>query len=127
MENEKLNIKQYEQNGLGNLYYGLISFIGRYVEQNYNPTEIFKGGYSYYAMAVIEMKKSLKELLNYLLAANEVFLPSLNRNVKLKNLNTKEQIALEDRCKEYILLNLNKTMEQYAEKLNCNNNGKSRK
>ena len=41
MENIKLDADEYVACGLGDIYYGLISFIGRYAQQNYDPFEIF--------------------------------------------------------------------------------------
>lgn len=116
MENVRLNSDDYESCGLGDVYYGLISFIGRYAEQNYSPTEIFDNGISKYSVAIITMKSSLKILLDYLKEADIVFIPSLNRNINLKSLNVQEQLALEERCKEYLLKNLNVVMNNGLEK-----------
>ena len=112
MENIKLDIDEYESCGLGDIYYGLISFIGRYAEQNYSPIEIFDNGISKYSTAIITMKSHLKTLLDYLKETDSVFIPSLNRNINLKTLNQEEQFALEQRCKEYLIENLNIVMNQ---------------
>jgi len=118
MENTKLNIEEYISCGFGDIYNSLISFIGRYIEQNYNPFEISSNGVSNYSTAIRTMKASLKVLLDYLKAADTVFIPSLNRNINLKLFNIDEQRALEDRCKEYLLLNLNIVMNQELEEKN---------
>ena len=67
------------------------------------------------------MKDSLKTLLEYLKDADTVFLPSLNRNINLKTLNQERQLALEARCKEYLLQNLNAVMTQGLEQKNEGN------
>lgn len=106
MKNVKLNPDEYIINGLGDIYFSLISFIGNYVEKNYNPFDIDDKNNSEYANVLISMKKSLKEILDFLIITDEVFIPSLNRTVNLKKLNIIEQKALEERCKEYILIRL---------------------
>ena len=116
MENVRLNSDDYKSCGLGDVYYGLISFIGRYAEQNYSPIEIFDNGTSKYRTAIITMKSSLKTLLEYLKESDIVFIPSLNRNINLKSLNVQEQLALEERCKEYLLKNLYVVMNNGLEK-----------
>ncbi len=109
----KMNIEDYEEYGLGDIYYGLITFISRYTQEKYNPMEIFENNTSEYAIAVDTLKYSLKEILDYLKNAEQVYLPKLNRNINLQTLNAEEQKALEERCKEYMLLCLNNTMEAY--------------
>ena len=115
MENIKLNADDYVSCGFGDIYYGLISFIGRYAEQNYSPIEIFGNGISKYKTAITTMKFSLKTLLDYLKTTDTVFIPSLNRNINLNLLNQEEQLALEERCREFILENLNIVMNQGLE------------
>ena len=115
MENIKIDVEDYIQYGLGDIYYGLISFISNYVTQNYNPMETFQSDNSQYAFAVTIMKKSLKELLDYLKQTNEIYLPSLRRNINLKTLNIEEQLALEERCKEYLILKLNESLNKNLE------------
>lgn len=115
MENIRLNADEYVSCGLGDIYYGLISFIGRYAEQNYSPIEIFDNGVSKYKTAITTMKFSLKTLLDYLKTTDTVFIPSLNRNINLNLLNQEEQLALEERCREFILENLNIVMNQGLE------------
>jgi len=110
LKNVNINMETYNEKGFGDLYLSLISFIGRYAEENFDPLEVFQNEVSNYALAIIEMKKSLKAILDYLITVDEVYLPSLNRNVKLKSLTFEEQIELEKRCKEYILINLNNIM-----------------
>lgn len=116
MENIKLNIDEYESCGLGDIYRGLITFIERYIMQNYNFSKIsyngFSNGISEISIAIRTMKTSLKVLLDYLKESDIVFIPSLNRNINLKTLNQEEQFALEQRCKEYLLENLNVVMNQ---------------
>lgn len=93
----------------------LLSFIGRYAEQNYSPIEIFGNGISKYKTAITTMKFSLKTILDYLKTTDTVFIPSLNRNINLNLLNQEEQHALEERCREFILENLNIVMNQGLE------------
>lgn len=91
MKNVNINMETYNEKGFGDLYLSLISFIGRYAEENFDPLEVFQNEVSNYALAIVEMKKSLKAILDYLITVDEVFLPSLNRNVKLKSLTFEEQ------------------------------------
>lgn len=126
MKNEKIDVAKYTESGFGDLYYGLISFIGRYAGQNFDLFEINQDGVSQYATAVVEMKRSLSTILDYLTRVDEVFLPSLNRNVKLNCLNIEEYTALEERCKEYILLELNCIINCNDKSLNNQDLGKSR-
>ena len=107
----KINIDDYEEFGLGDLYYTLISFIANYA-QKYKSFENFETGESKYATTIEIMKSSLKELLDYLKTVDEIYLPSLNKNVKLSTLNQKEQLALEERCKEYLVLKLSEVMNE---------------
>ena len=115
MENIKIDVNDYIQYGLGDIYYGLISFISHYVTQNYNPIENFQSNNSQYALAVIIMKRNLKELLDYLKQTDEVYLPMLNRKIKLSTLTIDEQLALEERCKEYLILKLNEALNKNLE------------
>jgi len=78
--------------------------------------DILQNGNSQYALAVTTMKSGIKELLDYLKTVDEVYLPSLNRIVRISSLNIDEQTALEQRCKEYLILKLNNTLN--AEKEN---------
>ena len=107
----KINVEDYEEYGLGDLYYGLITFISRYAPKKYNPMEIMEKNTSEYVMAVNTLKYALKEILDYLKTANEVYIPKLKRSINLKYLNSEEQKELEERCKEYMLLCLNNTMK----------------
>ena len=125
MENIKLNAEEYVSCGLGDIYYGLISFIERYAEQNYSPIEIFDNGTSKYRTAIITMKSSLKTLLEYLKTTDTVFIPSLNRNINLNLLNQEEQLALEERCREFILENLNIVMNYELEEKSAGNKSRS--
>ena len=125
MENVKLNAEEYVSCGLGDIYYGLISFIGRYAEQNYSPIEIFDNGTSKYRTAIITMKSSLKTLLEYLKTTDTVFIPSLNRNINLNLLNQEEQLALEERCREFILENLNIVMNYELEEKSAGNKSRT--
>lgn len=115
MDNIKINVDEYSEYGLGDIYYGLISFISDYVTRNYNPMDILQNGNSQYALAVTTMKSDLKELLDYLKTVDEVYLPSLNRIVRISSLNIDEQTALEQRCKEYLILKLNNTLNAEKE------------
>ena len=115
IENVKINIDYYIEYGLGDIYYGLINFISKYVTDNYNTMEFFKNGESKYAVAIATMKSALKELLDCFKRNDEVYLPSLNRNVKISNLNVGEQLALEERCKEYLVTKLNETLGENLE------------
>ena len=36
----KIRIEDYEEFGLGDIYYGLLSFISKYVNQNFDPLEV---------------------------------------------------------------------------------------
>lgn len=107
MEEIQINAENYIPYGLGDIYYGLISFISSYVNQNYNPMEVFQNDNSRYAVAISTMKESLKELLDYLKVNDEIYIPSLNRNIKISTLTSNEQLALEERCKEYLVAKLN--------------------
>lgn len=106
MSNVRINVEDYTECGLGDIYYGLISFIARHIEMNYSPRECFENGDSKYAIALVTMKSALKELLDYLKSTEEVYLPALNRSVSLSILTVQEQVALEERCKEYLILRL---------------------
>ncbi len=86
--------------------------------------EIFENNTSEYAIAVDTLKHSLKEILDYLKNAEEVYLPKLNRNVNLQTLNAEEQKALEERCKEYMLLCLSNTIEAYQKEENSSKKSK---
>ena len=112
MENVKINVDDYEPYGLGDLYYGLISFISDYVTKNYNPMEILTTGESEYAIAITVMKRTLKEILEILKRTNEIYLPSLNKTVNLNTLTVEEQLALEERCKECLILSLTDFFER---------------
>ena len=110
----KIDAKNYETTGLGDIYYGLISFIGSYVSQNFDPMEALdleENQKSTYALAVEIMKNALKELLEYLKSNSNVFIPSLNREVEINHLNVEEQVALEERCKEYMVEKLNNELK----------------
>lgn len=115
MGNVRIDIDEYTACGLGDIYYGLLSFIERYIMQNYNFSKVSYNGVSEISIAIKTMKSSLKALLEYLKNVDTVFLPSLNRNINLKTLNQEEQLALEERCKEYLLENLNIIMNQGLE------------
>ena len=56
MENIKIDVNDYIEYGLGDIYYSLISFISKYVTTKYNLTEIFQDGDLKYAVAVATMK-----------------------------------------------------------------------
>ena len=112
MGNIKIDVNDYTEYGLGDIYYGLISFISKYATANYNPLEILENGESKYAIAIVTMKETLKELLDYFKANDTVFLPSLNRKVNIRSLNIEEQLALEERCKEYLIARLNSNLEE---------------
>lgn len=103
MENVKINVDEYSELGLGDIYYGLLTFIERYAMENYNPMEIFGTDTSQYATVITTMKSGVKELLDYLKKMDEVYIPSLNKSVKLSTLTMQEQLALEERCKEYLI------------------------
>lgn len=115
MSEIKIDVNDYIESGLGDIYYGLITFISKYVTSNYNPMELFRTGESKYAVAVTTMKGALKELLDYFKANDDVYLPSLNRKVKISTLNLEEQLALEERCKEYLIAKLNETLSNNLE------------
>ena len=111
----KIDVNDYIDCGLGDIYYGLITFISNYVTTNYNPMEAFETGDSKYAVAVITMKGALKELLDYFKSNDDVYLPSLNRKVKISTLNIEEQLALEERCKDYLIAKLNMVLSNNLE------------
>jgi hypothetical protein len=106
MNNIKINAEDYIEYGLGDIYYSLLTFISRYAAENYDPMEYIKNGTSKYAITVTTMKDGLKEILDYLKTTTEVYLPALNKNVQLNTLTIEEQLALEERCKEYLILKL---------------------
>lgn len=116
MENTKIDVNDYIEYGLGDIYYGLISFISKYATANYNPLEILENGESNYTIAITTMKEALKELLDYFKTNDTVFLPSLNREVNIKYLNIKEQLALEEKCKEYLIAKLNEELNSNLKK-----------
>ena len=104
----KIRIEDYEEFGLGDIYYGLLSFISKYVNQNFDPLEVLMlddNQQSKYAIARNVMKESLKEILDYLKRDGEVYLPKLNKSVNINSINIEEQLAVEERCKEYMILN----------------------
>ena len=115
MEDIRINVDDYIEYGLEDIYYGLITFISKYVTSNYNPMEIFENEESKYAIAVTTMKGALKELLDYFKANDDVYLPSLNRKVKISTLNLEEQLALEERCKEYLIIKANEVLNNNLE------------
>lgn len=122
----KIRVEDYEDFGLGDIYYGLISFISSYVNQNFDPLEVFVldgNQQSKYAIAIDVMKESLKELLEYLKKDGEVYLPKLNKSVNINSINVEEQLAVEERCKEYIILRLN----EYFTELNLQIDSHNRK
>ncbi|MDO4963354.1 MAG: hypothetical protein Q4E75_04575 [bacterium] len=107
----KIRVEDYEEFGLGDIYYGLLSFISKYVNQNFDPLEVLMlddNQQSKYAIAINVMKESLKEILDYLKNNSEVYLPKLNKSVNINSINVEEQLAVEERCKEYMILKLNK-------------------
>ena len=110
MNDVKIDVNDYIEYGLGDIYYGLISFISSYVTQNYNPMEVLENENSKYSIAVTTMKYALKELLDYLKNVDEIYLPSLNRKVRISSLNMEEQLALEGRCKEFLISTLKQKM-----------------
>lgn len=113
----KIRVEDYENYGLGDIYYGLISFISSYAIQNFDPLEDFTfdgNQQTKYATAVEIMKGSLKEILEYLKSGGKVYLPKFNKHVNINSINIEEQLAIEERCKEYIILKLN----EYFTKLN---------
>lgn len=115
MSEIKIDVNDYIESGLGDIYYGLITFISKYVTSNYNPMELFETGDSKYAVAVTTMKGALKELLDYFKVNDDVYLPSLNRKVKISTLNFEEQLALEERCKEYLIIKANEVLNNNLE------------
>lgn len=122
----KIRVEDYEDFGLGDIYYGLISFISSYVNQNFDPLEVFVldgNQQSKYAIAIDVMKESLKEILDYLKNNGEVYLPKLNKSVNINSINVEEQLAVEERCKEYIILRLN----EYFTELNLQIDSHNRK
>ena len=110
MNNIKIDVNDYIECGLGDIYYGLISFISEYANANFNPMEVFENGNSKYAVSITTMKGALKELLDYMKENGEVYLPSLNRKAKISTLNIEEQLALEERCKEYLIAKVNEAL-----------------
>ena len=115
MENIKINIDDYKEHGLEDIYYSLMSFASQYVTTHYDPMETFKKEESQYAVAFITMKTGIKEILDYLRDNDEVYIPSLNRNIKFSTINFEELVALEERCKEYLLLKLEQALGKEAE------------
>ena len=115
MSGNKIDVNDYIEYGLGDIYYGLITFISNYVTANYNSMETFETDNSKYAVAVATMKGALKELLDYFKANGDVYLPSLNRKVKISTLNIEEQLALEERCKDYLIAKLNEALNDNLE------------
>ena len=122
----KIRIEDYEEFGLGDIYYGLLSFISKYVNQNFDPLEVLMlddNQQSKYAIAMNVMKESLKEILDYLKRDGEVYLPKLNKSVNINSINIEEQLAVEERCKEYMILKLN----EYFTELNLQIDSHNRK
>ena len=110
----KINTDDYLEYGLGDIYYGMISFIGKYVNENYDPLEVFElpNGYqSKYALAMDTMKVSLKELLDYFKLHDEIYLPNVGRKIRISNLNIEDQKDLEECCKDFMLMNLEAVKE----------------
>ena len=123
MDNVKINVDDYVEHGLGDTYYGLTSFMSRYVTENFDPMEVFENDKSKYATAVSLMKSRLKDVLDYLKDNDEVYLPELNRNVKISSLTLEEQKALERRCSEYLIQNMDNILNNDLEN---QNSGKAR-
>lgn len=106
----KINIEDYKGLGLDDFYYGLISFVGHYVNSNFNPMEVLSlddNLQSDYSLALDTMKLSLKQFLDYLKDNKEIYIPSLERNVNIDNISKEELIELENICKQYMFTNLN--------------------
>ncbi len=114
MNKTKIDVNDYVEFGLGDIYYDLISFIGRYVNDNYDAVEMLRTDNYEYAIAVDTMKSALKELLDYFKTHDDIYLPALDRKIKISTLNVKEQAALEERCKEYLIAKLNATLGKYS-------------
>lgn len=111
----KINVDDYINYGLGDIYYGLISFIGRYATKNYDPLDTLnlpEDHQSKYALAIDTMKGTLKELLDYFISQDEIYLPNVERKIRISNLNVEDQKDLEDCCKYFILMNLKAVMKQ---------------
>ena len=103
------DVKNYEKAGLSDLYYGLISFIGQYATQNFNPLAGFNfdnNSQTVYAIAINTMKQSLKELLDFFMQNKVLYIRSLGRNIDINLLNVEEMLALEEQCQEYIVIKL---------------------
>lgn len=110
--------------GLGDIYYGLISFISSYVNKNFDPMEVLNLSdtkQSNYAIAIEIMKSSLKEIMDYLKNGGEVYLPQYNKSVNIETINIHEQLAIEERCKEYMIAKLNEYFNNMNLELNSNN------
>ena len=107
MNNVKIDVNDYSEYGLDDIYYGLLSFISQYVTANYNPLEVFENEKSTYAVAITTMKGALKELLDYFKSNDEIYLPSINKKVKISTLSITEKQAVEEVCKEYMVAKLN--------------------
>ena len=103
MDKAKIDISDYTNYGLEDLYYELITFVSKYANQNYDPLEILQNDSSKYAFAISTMKAGIKELLDYLKTVEEIYFPKLNRTVRLNSLTIEEQSALAERCKEYLV------------------------
>lgn len=111
----KINVDDYSDYGLGDIYYGLISFIGRYANENYSPLDTInmpEGYQSNYAMAIDTMKGTLKELLDYFKSHDEIYLPNVQRKVRISTLSVQDQKALEECCEYLMITNLQTVMEQ---------------
>lgn len=122
----KIQVEDYEACGLGDIYYGLISFMTSYVNKNFDPLEGFTfdgSSQTKYSIAMDIMKTSIKELLDYMKNKGEVYLPQYNKSVNIDFINMEEQLAIEERCKEYMILKLN----EYFTELDLNINSHNRR
>ena len=105
MENIKINIEEYPEY-LGDIYYSLLTFVEKYVNQNFDPMESLTSEQSDYAKAKIIGKEAIKELLDHFTQYDEIILNTTRECVRISGLTYEEQLRLLEDCKIYIMESL---------------------
>ena len=116
MENIKINTEDYP-NYLEDIYYSLLTIVGRYANQNFDVMESLTNEQSDYAKAIITGKGAIKELLDLFTANDELVLSSTGECVKISELTYDQQLRVIEQCKEYIIKSMNTINEQKGRSL----------
>ncbi len=116
MENIKINIEEYPEY-LGDIYYSLLTIVGRYANQNFDVKESLTNEQSDYAKAKIIGKGAIKELLDHFAKHDEIILNSTGECVKISELTYDQQLRVLEQCEQYIIKSMDTISEQKGRSL----------